>query len=55
MQSMMKVNYDFYINLSKQLCKGNYGVLYNGFHLFQNKIIAVKFMEKKMLDKILEH
>lgn len=35
--------------------KGNYGVVFKGYHLSENRIIAVKFMEKKMLDKIPEH
>lgn len=49
------MNDDFYIDRSKQLGKGNYGVVYKGYHLSENRIIAVKFMEKKMLDKIPEH
>lgn len=55
MQGMEKVNDDFYIDRSKQLGKGNYGVVFKGYHLSENRIIAVKFMEKKMLDKIPEH
>lgn len=49
------MNDDFYIDRSKQLGKGNYGVVFKGYHLSENRIIAVKFMEKKMLDKIPEH
>ena len=55
MQGMEKVNDDFYIDRSKSLGKGNYGVVYKGYHLSENRIIAVKFMEKKMLEKIPEH
>jgi protein-serine/threonine kinase len=55
MQGMEKVNDDFYIDRSKELGKGNYGVVYKGYHLSENRIIAVKFMEKKMLNKIPEH
>jgi hypothetical protein len=33
MQGMEKVNDDFYIDRSKQLGKGNYGVVYKGYHL----------------------
>lgn len=49
------MNDDFYIDRSKQLGKGNYGVVFKGYHLSENRIIAVKFMEKKMLDKVPEH
>jgi protein-serine/threonine kinase len=55
MQGMEKVNDDFYIDRTKQLGKGNYGVVYKGYHLSENRIIAVKFMERKMLEKIPEH
>jgi len=33
MQGMERVNDDFYIDRSKQLGKGNYGVVYKGYHL----------------------
>ena len=46
---------DFYIDKTKTLGKGNYGVVFKGYHLSENRIIAVKFMEKKMLEKIPEH
>lgn len=49
------MNDDFYIDRTKSLGKGNYGVVYKGYHLSENRIIAVKFMEKKMLEKIPEH
>ena len=49
MQGMEKVTDDFYIDRSKSLGKGNYGVVFKGYHLSENRIIAVKFMEKKML------
>lgn len=55
MQGMEKINDDFYIDRSKTLGKGNYGVVFKGYHLSENRIIAVKFMEKKMLEKIPEH
>ena len=55
MQGMEKVTDDFYIDRSKPLGKGNYGVVFKGYHLSENRIIAIKFMEKKMLDKIPEH
>lgn len=55
MQGMQKVSDDFYIDRTKSLGKGNYGVVYKGYHLSENRIIAVKFMEKKMLEKIPEH
>lgn len=34
---------------TKELGKGNFGVVYKGYHLSTNRIIAVKFVEKKML------
>ena len=43
------MNEDFYVDRSKQLGKGNYGVVYKGYHLTENRIIAVKFIERKML------
>lgn len=49
------MNDDFYVDRSKQLGKGNYGVVFKGYHLTENRIIAVKFIERKMLDKIPEH
>ncbi len=49
------MNEDFYVDRSKQLGKGNYGVVYKGYHLTENRIIAVKFIERKMLEKIPEH
>ena len=33
MQGMEKVNEDFYIDRTKQLGKGNYGVVFKGYHL----------------------
>ena len=55
MQGMEKVNDNFYIDRSKSLGKGNYGTVFKGYHLKENRIIAIKFMEKKMLEKVPEH
>lgn len=46
---MKKITEDFYVDKSKELGKGNFGVVYKGYHLSTNRIIAVKFVEKKML------
>jgi serine/threonine protein kinase len=39
------------VDKSKVLGKGNFGVVFKGYHLSENRIIAVKFIDKKMLDK----
>ncbi len=52
MKGMERVNDDFYIDRSKELGTGNYGTVYKGYHLSENRIIAVKFISRKMLDKI---
>jgi protein-serine/threonine kinase len=49
--SMKKVTPDFYVDKTKELGKGNFGVVYKGYHLSTNQIIAVKFVDKKMLAK----
>lgn len=36
---------------SKELGRGNFGVVYKGYQLSTNQIIAVKFVEKKVLAK----
>lgn len=46
---MKKITEDFYVDKTKELGKGNFGVVYKGYHLSTNRIIAVKFVEKKML------
>lgn len=48
---MQKINQEFYVDKSKVLGKGNFGVVFKGYHLSENRIIAVKFIDKKMLDK----
>lgn len=51
MDGMQKITDDFYVDKSKCIGKGNFGVVYKGFHLSENRIIAVKFMDKKKLEK----
>ena len=46
---MKKITSQFYVDKSKQLGKGNFGVVYKGYQLSSNQIIAVKFVEKKVL------
>ena len=48
---MKKVTDDFYIDKTKELGKGNFGTVYKGYHLSFNRIIAVKFVDKKTLAK----
>lgn len=48
---MKKVTDDFYIDKTKELGKGNFGTVYKGYHLSFNRIIAVKFVDKKTLSK----
>ena len=48
---MEKITDDFYVDKSKILGKGNFGVVYKGYWVVENKIIAVKFMDKHMLKK----
>ena len=49
MEGMQRINEQFYMDKSKPLGQGNFGTVYKGYHLSENRIIAVKFMEKKML------
>jgi predicted Ser/Thr protein kinase len=51
MKGMEKVNSDFYVDKTKELGKGNFGVVYKGYMLSENKIIAVKYMTKAQLNK----
>lgn len=44
MEGMQKINEDFYVDKSKSLGKGNFGTVYKGYHLSENRIIAVKFI-----------
>ena len=48
---MQKINQDFYVDKSKVLGKENFEVVFKVYHFSENKIIAVKFIDKKMLDK----
>ncbi len=41
---MHKINKNFYVDKTKSLGKGNYGVVYKGYRLDENRIIAVKFI-----------
>lgn len=41
---MEKITDDYYYDKSKILGKGNFGVVYKGYSVSENKIIAVKFM-----------
>ena len=52
---MKKITDDFYVDKTKELGKGNFGVVYKGYHLSTNRLIAVKFVEKKMLAKFPDH
>ena len=42
--TMEKINDDFYVDKSKCLGKGNFGVVFKGYWVSENKIIAVKYM-----------
>lgn len=46
---MKKITSEFYVDKSKELGRGNFGVVYKGYQLSTNQIIAVKFVEKKTL------
>lgn len=48
---MQKITDDFYVDKSKVLGKGNFGVVFKGYWVSENKIIAVKFMDRAMLKK----
>lgn len=48
---MKKITSEFYVDKTKELGRGNFGVVYKGYQLSTNQIIAVKFVEKKMLAK----
>ncbi len=49
--TMEKITDDFYVDKSKVLGKGNFGVVFKGYWISENKIIAVKFMDRAMLKK----
>ena len=51
MEGMQKINDDFYVDKSKALGKGQFGTVYKGYHLSENRIIAVKFVDSKKLDQ----
>lgn len=51
MPGMEKITEQFYVDRSKVLGKGNFGVVFKGYWMTENKIIAVKFMDKAMLKK----
>lgn len=55
MKGMERVNDDFYIDRSKELGHGNYGIVFKGYHISENRIIAVKFIERKLLDRMPDH
>lgn len=42
---------DFYVDKSIVLGKGNFGVVFKGYWVSEDKIIAVKFMDRQMLKK----
>lgn len=42
--TMEKITDDFYVDKSKCLGKGNFGVVFKGYWVSENKIIAVKYM-----------
>ena len=48
---MKKITEDFYVDKTKVLGKGNFGVVFKGYHLSENRLIAVKFIDRKMLDR----
>jgi hypothetical protein len=55
MEGMQKINDDFYVDKSKSLGKGQFGIVYKGYHLSENRIIAVKFVDKKKLAENPDH
>lgn len=48
---MKKITSQFYVDKTKELGRGNFGIVFKGYHLSTNQIIAVKFVQKKMLAK----
>lgn len=46
MNGMSKINNDFYVDKTKKLGEGNFGIVFKGYMLSENKIIAVKYMTK---------
>ncbi len=55
MKGMQPINDDFYIDRSKELGKGNYGIVYKGYHLSSNRIIAIKHIDRQMVDRLPSH
>lgn len=48
---MAKINDNFYVDRTKKLGEGNFGIVYKGYRLDENTIIAIKFMSKERLLK----
>lgn len=46
---MTKVTSDFLVDETYELGRGRFGIVYKGYQLSQNRIIAVKFIHKNML------
>ena len=49
MKGMKKINDHFYVDKDKALGQGNFGTVYKGYRVDENRIIAVKFMNQAQL------
>jgi hypothetical protein len=49
MKGMKKINEKFYVDKDKALGQGNFGTVYKGYRVDENRIIAVKFMNQAQL------
>jgi serine/threonine protein kinase len=47
--SIVKLNNDIYMEKSQTCGTGKYGVVYKGYQLSSNRIIAIKFISRKIL------
>ncbi len=49
MKGMTKLNDNFFMDKTKALGQGNFGTVYKGYRLDENRIIAIKFMNQTQL------
>jgi hypothetical protein len=46
----LRVTHDFYVDRSQRLGKGSSGVVYKGYQLSTNQVIAAKYINNKKLE-----
>lgn len=49
---MKRLNDDFFIDESQQIGKGNFGVVYKGYQVSENRLIAIKFLNRAKMNNL---